>query len=311
MIPARVLVSYGSHGIVSTGEAIYDCKWRRGTGRPLCGDQVQIQIDRGGNAALNAIQPRASEFKRGDNRGRAQPIAANVDQVIIVIAPKPAPSAFLIDRYLVAIKDMGLPAIVVVNKYDLSDDASHCSGDTLLQRLEVYAHLQLPTITTSTKQNPPGIDALASCLRDRVSILVGQSGVGKSSLINAMIPDREEQTGALSDATGKGRHTTTRTAWIKLPEGGAVIDSPGVWEYGLWHMPAAAIAERFPDFEPYLGCCRFRDCSHRHEPGCALRQAISAGQLPQHRLDAYHNILDMQQQQGYDEGMENIRKTRK
>ena len=124
--------------------------------------------------------------------------------------------------------------------------------------------------------------------------MVGQSGAGKSSLINALIPDREEQTGALSNATGKGRHTTTRTLWIQIPGGGAVIDSPGVWEFGLWKMEASDIQACLPDLNHFAEQCRFRNCLHQQEPGCGVKAAIAAGQLPQRRLDAFHNILSMQ-----------------
>lgn len=288
MIPARVLVSYGSHGIVSCEQGVFDCRWRRSAGRPLCGDLVQISLTGPQEAALEAIEKRSSEFSRGDARGRPQLIAANVEQVVIIVAPAPAPSAFMVDRYLVAVAAMQLDAVLVINK---ADQIHRCPG--LREHMAAYADLGVQLVETSTK-GAPGSDSLAQVLRDRISILVGQSGVGKSSLINAMVPDRDEQTGALSEATGKGRHTTTRTLWIQLPQGGAVIDSPGVWEYGLWRMEAAKIARCFPDFLPFLGQCRFRDCSHSHEPECALHQAIADGQLKPQRLEAFHNILQMQ-----------------
>ena len=308
MIPARVLVSYGSHGIVSTDHEVLDCRWRRGTGRPLCGDRVEIRRLNNHEAALEAITPRHSEFQRGDARGRPQVIAANVEQVVVVVAPRPPPSDFMVDRYLVAIAAMGLQPLLVMNKVELlpAPPGSGADGEqahpsqpgnaqagNLLERMGEYTALGVPLITASTK-GAPGTGALADALHGKVSILVGQSGVGKSSLINNLIPDRDEQTGALSLATGKGRHTTTRTLWINLPGGGAVIDSPGVWEYGLWHMEAESIAHCFPDFASYLGQCRFRNCLHKQEPGCAVREAVARGKLPQRRLQAYLNILAMQ-----------------
>lgn len=287
MITARVLVSYGGHGVVKTATGIFPCRWRRGAGRPVCGDRIEIQMDRQ-QAVLQRIEPRSSEFKRGDTRGRAQIIAANVEQVVIVVAAEPQPSDFVVDRYLVAVETLGLSALLVMNKAELA------ASQEVERRMGLYRQLNVPLIRTSTKCNPPGTEELSQALSGRISILVGQSGVGKSSLINAVIPDREEQTGALSDATGKGRHTTTRTAWIEVPTGGAVVDSPGVWEYGLWTMAEHDIANAFTDFGPFLGHCRFRDCRHVHEPDCALRAAINSGELSEHRLKAYHNILKMQ-----------------
>lgn len=288
MIPARVLVSYGSHGIVSTSQGQYDCRWRRGKGRPVCGDQVMISMSESHGAALESIEPRHSEFMRGDARGRAQLIAANIEQAIIVVAPEPEPSDFMIDRYLVAAQMMQLEPILVLNKVDLLS-----ADNTLPARLQEYQNLGVNLVYTSTK-GAPGIDELQQLLADKISILVGQSGAGKSSLINALIPDRAEQTGALSDATGKGRHTTTRTLWIHLPCGGAVIDSPGVWEYGLWKMEPTDIQSCFPDIQEYAQDCRFRNCLHQQEPSCAVKDAISDNKLPQRRLNAFHNILSMQ-----------------
>ncbi|MCG8465229.1 MAG: ribosome small subunit-dependent GTPase A [Xanthomonadales bacterium] len=288
MIPARVLVSYGSHGIVSTEQGNFDCRWRRGKGRPLCGDQILVSLSTKEEAALEKIEARQSEFRRGDARGRAQLIAANVQQVIIVVAPEPAPSEFMIDRYLVAVAAMGLKAVLVLNKCDLLK-----TNSTLPQRLEAYKALGVEMVRASS-QGEPGTDAVAEALHQRHSILVGQSGAGKSSLINSIIPDREEQTGALSEATGKGRHTTTRTLWIQLPNGGAVVDSPGVWEYGLWHMEATEVQQCMPDIQDASAQCRFRNCLHQGEPGCGVADAIHQGSLPQRRLDAFHNILSMQ-----------------
>jgi ribosome biogenesis GTPase len=292
MIPARVLVSYGSHGIVSTEQGNIDCRWRRGKGRPLCGDQILVSLSAKEEAALEKIEPRQSEFRRGDARGRAQLIAANVEQVVIVVAPEPAPSEFMVDRYLVAVRAMGLKPLLVLNKCDLLSEDSK-----LPQRLATYRELDVELIHASS-EGQPGTIELGRALHEHSSILVGQSGAGKSSLINSLIPDREEQTGALSEATGKGRHTTTRTLWIQLPNGGAVVDSPGVWEYGLWHMEPIEIQQCMPDIQEASANCRFRNCLHQGEPGCGVSVAIANGELPQRRLDAFHNILSMQKNNG-------------
>ncbi len=148
-----------------------------------------------------------------------------------------------------------------------------------------------PTVTTTSCKDPPGVDALAAALGRGTGILVGQSGVGKSSLVNRLVPDLALQTGALSRATGKGTHTTTATSLYDLPDGGHLIDSPGVWEFGIWRMEADTLARGFIEFRPFLGRCRFNDCRHDSEPGCAVKQAVADGDVDAWRHEAYLRLL--------------------
>ena len=287
---ALVLVSYGGQGMVELddGERL-DCKYRRSVGRPYCGDRVEILRADRQSAVVTRILPRDNVFVRADARQRKQPIAANLDQALIIIAPHPAPSRDLVERYLVAIHSLGIRPVIVLNKAELMQESEY-DNNTPLGRMEGYRKLGYEVVHTSCK-TAPGISSLKTVLENRTSILVGQSGVGKSSLVNSLLPDLELQTGALSRATGKGIHTTTTTIMYTMPAGGRLIDSPGVWEYGLWQMEPGELANGFIEFEPFLGLCKFNDCRHDHEPQCAIREAAESGAIFPWRYQAYLRLL--------------------
>jgi ribosome biogenesis GTPase len=285
-----VLVSHGSHGLVElAGGKRLECVFRRSVGRPLCGDRVEITQNDNESAVVTAIEPRRNEFVRAGARGNKQAIAANLDQVLIIVAPAPEPSRDLLERYLVAVHSLGIRPVIVLNKAECLATAE-LMHDSPLRRLDEYRDLGYPVLTASCK-GAPGIEALPPTLAAQTSILVGQSGVGKSSLANALLPDLELQTGALSRVTGKGTHTTTTTVMYTLPCGGRLIDSPGVWEYGLWPMTQQEIADGFRDFSEFQGRCRFNDCRHAGEPGCAVREAVDAGQIRAWRYQSYTRLL--------------------
>ncbi|RPH93946.1 MAG: ribosome small subunit-dependent GTPase A [Lysobacterales bacterium] len=293
---ARVLVAYGNSGVVelANGERI-GCKFRRSIGRPYCGDRVEVDRADGNSRVVSAILPRDNEFVRSGPRGQKQAIAANLDQALIVVAPVPEPSRDLLERYLVAVISLGIRPLIVLNKAEeLAGARSRPGGlapDSPLRRLEEYRELGYSVVETSCK-GPPGIDALTPLLTLQTSILVGQSGVGKSSLANALLPDLGLQIGALSRVTGKGTHTTTTTIMYTLPCGGRLIDSPGVWEYGLWTMAQTELADGFLEFRPFQGRCRFRDCRHGGEPGCAVDAAVAAGAIREWRYQSYRRLLE-------------------
>lgn len=286
-----VLVSHGSHGIVEQpGGKRMSCLFRRSVGKPLCGDWVEVEQADGQSAVVTSILPRRNEFVRGGSRGQKQAIAANLDQVLIVVAPAPEPSRDLVERYLVAVHSLGIQPLIVLNKAECMPTAV-LATDSPLHRLEEYAELGYTVLETSCKA-VPGITVLSPALKSHTSILVGQSGVGKSSLANALLPDLDLQTGALSRVTGKGTHTTTTTVMYTLPCGGRLIDSPGVWEYGLWPMSQAELAAGFRDFAAFGGQCRFNDCHHAGEPGCAIRSAIDTGHIREWRYRSYLRLLE-------------------
>ncbi|MDX1460083.1 MAG: ribosome small subunit-dependent GTPase A [Xanthomonadales bacterium] len=286
-----VLVSYGSHGVVQLDDGRrIECRYRRGVGRPCCGDRVRVSLLKTGEGVVEGIEARDNEFVRGDRHGRRHVIAANLDQVLIVVARRPLPSRDLVERYLVAVHSLQIIPVLVVNKSDIEtiDDAH--PGAPALSRLDDYRALGYGVLETSCKTNK-GTDALADLCRDRTSILVGQSGVGKSSLARSLLPDLDIQTGALSRATGKGTHTTTTTIRYSLPEGGFLVDSPGVWEYGLWQLPGPEIAHGFVEFRPWIKQCRFNDCSHLSEPGCAVKDAVQSGRIRPWRYAAFIRLM--------------------
>jgi ribosome biogenesis GTPase len=283
-------VAYGGHGVAELADgAAVPCLFRRRVGRPCCGDRVQLIPADDGAWVVEEILPRDNAFLRADARGRTQVVAANLDQVLVTLANRPLPSRDLLDRYLVAVHSLGIEPVIVRNKVDLPVDESAPGADSLA-RLDDYRALGFPVAETCCK-GPPGIDELEPLVTGRTSIFVGQSGVGKSSLINRLVPDRDVQTGALSRVTGKGTHTTTTTMLYHLPAGGSLMDSPGVWEFGLWRLEPEAIAAGFPDFAPFLGACRFNDCRHASEPGCAVKSAVAAGEIAGWRHDAYLRLL--------------------
>ena len=285
---AVVLASYGTQGVVERSDGTRStCSYRRSVGRPICGDRVLLARADGGDLVVDEILPRHNVFVRADARQRKQVVAANLDQVAVVIAPAPEPSRDLIERYLVAVHSLGARPLIVLNKAEIAKPGD---ANTPLGRLEDYRALGYPVVCSSCK-GPPGTEALQAELAGKVSILVGQSGVGKSSLVNRLLPDLELQTGDLSRVTGKGTHTTTTTIMYALPCGGRLIDSPGVWEYGLWKMEPAEIESGFIEFAPHAGHCRFNDCRHHTEPGCAIRAAVEAGSIRPWRYESYLRLL--------------------
>jgi ribosome biogenesis GTPase len=288
---ALVLVSYGGQGVVELPDGSQvKCRYRRSVGRPYCGDRVIVEDADDHAAVVCRILPQRNVFVRADARQQRQVIAVNLDQVLVVIAPRPEPSRDLVERYLVAAHGLGIKPLIVLNKAELMPEAGF-REDGPLTRLESYRQLGCEVIETSCKTEP-GTAALHESLRDRISILAGQSGVGKSSLVNQLIPDLELQTGALSRVTGKGTHTTTTTIMYQLPGGGRLLDSPGVWEYGLWKMNPQELALGFREFDTFLGHCKFNNCLHQGEPACAVRAAVDTGEVLPWRYQAYLRLLE-------------------
>ena len=224
---ALVLVSYGSHGIVQLDDGSrLECKYRRQVGRPYCGDRVRISGADSGSGVVEIIHPRENHFVRADQKQRQHIVAANLDQVLIVIATRPLPSRDLVERYLLAVHSLDIEPVIVLNKVELTDIDTRHAGAEVLSHLDDYRSLGYAVVETSCKTEA-GTGALEPVLKGRTSILAGQSGVGKSSLVRQLLPDLEIQVGALSRVTGKGTHTTTTTILYSLPEGGFLMIPPG------------------------------------------------------------------------------------
>ncbi len=283
-----VIANYGAFLDVEDEKGdIHRCVARKSAGNIICGDRVIWQPLDGGCVVERPL-PRRTLLARVDSRGRTRPIAANVDRIVIVSAPQPGIDEYLIDRFLVAAEHTGILPLLLVNKMDQLDGPAR---EALERRLSLYREIGYRLIFSSVRQKE-GLKALRAELRDRYSVFCGESGVGKSSLINALLPGARARVSALSHASGKGVHTTTTARLYHLPEGGAIIDSPGVREFGLGKLSAAEIARGFIEFRAYADQCRFRDCTHRNEPGCAVIAAARRGEISERRLRSYHRLLE-------------------
>ncbi len=265
---------------------IYRCHLRANLPQLVTGDRV-VWCKGASTGVVVASQERQSELCRPDPHGRLKPVAANIDQIVIVVAPAPLPHANLIDRYLVAAEHTGIEPILLLNKTDLINDDNRQDIDELMQ---IYPALGYRVLYASTK-NEDGLADLVDILQDRISVFVGQSGVGKSSLISKLLPDVDLRVGALSEKTQKGTHTTTTAQLFHFPSGGDLIDSPGIREFGLVHLDDQTVAECFIEFRDFLGRCKFRDCQHKQEPQCALLEGLENGAISPRRFASYQHIL--------------------
>lgn len=253
--------------------------------RPLAGDVVEFHLESDGTAVIDRIADRDALLERIDSRGQGEGVAANVSLIAVVVAPQPAPDWQLVDRYFVAAALMGIEALLVRNKYDLQDDA-------LDKRAESYQEIGYRVGNTSTKTGH-GLESLATLLKGQRSVLVGQSGVGKSSLINALLDEDAQAVGDLSQRKSLGRHTTTAAMLYRLPRGGELIDSPGVRRYSPKLSDPTELAFGFIEFRPFIGTCRFNNCRHRNEPNCAVRTAVEAGRIRNERYLSYCALSDV------------------
>ena len=287
-LTGRVVVRHGQNLCVAdeAGE-VHHCLFRQNLGEIVCGDRVVWQPT-GSGGVVTARLDRTSTLSRPDYAGRDKAIAANITQVVVVVAARPEPNEYLVDQYLVAAEQNGVAALIALNKIDLVEGAER---EVLLARFAPYPHIGYPLVTVSAKR-AQGLAPLNERLRGHTSILVGQSGVGKSSLVNALLPDREAQTGRLSETTGHGRHTTSAATLYRLPGGGELIDSPGVRSFRLGQLDRPQLEQGFRELRAYVGRCQFRDCSHAHEPGCAVRAAVDAGKIHAGRLANFLHLAE-------------------
>jgi ribosome biogenesis GTPase len=250
------------------------------------GDRVTIRRGSGGEATIEEVHPRHNKLSRpavGQEK-QEQLIAANLDRAVIVQAVEPGFKAATWDRYLVMASAGGIPPAICLNKIDLDPEAVRAP------ELDVYRALDIPVVAVSARTGE-GLEELRRLLSGGTSVFIGPSGVGKSSLINALVPGAELRTGNLSRSTGKGRHTTTWVEIVPLGDGIEVVDSPGLRVLGLWGVGPDDLAHHFREFAD-AGECRFSGCTHVHEPGCAVREAAEAGRIAPSRYDSYVRIRE-------------------
>jgi ribosome biogenesis GTPase len=258
------------------------------------GDDVMLEPGERGDAwAIAEILPRRSRLaRRAPGGGQGERIvAANVDQVVVVFAAaKPEPHPRMLDRFLVIAEGNDLSARVVINKVELVGE------DAARDRFKTYEHAGYPVFHTSVKA-AIGLDPLRAALAGRRSVFTGPSGVGKSSLLNALFPGSNLRVGAISESVNKGRHTTVGSVMLPLPgpEGGYVIDTPGLREVGLWELPVAELDWCFPEMRQYRDACRFTNCRHVAEPDCGVREALRIGAVSEARYDSYVRLLEEMQ----------------
>ena len=255
------------------------------TNPPAVGDWVALEEARD-TYVIAEVLPRNSVLERraAGHQARRQVLIANVDQVMAVFAAAlPDPMLPMLDRFLVMVEANHLEAQVVVNKMDLADPEE---TRALFQRYEDAGY----EVHYTSVKTGEGLDELKGALHDKVSVFVGPSGVGKSSLLNALYPGLNLKVGRISEAYGKGRHTTVGGYLIRLPGGGAVADTAGLREISLWMIPPEELPDCFPEFRPHLDECRFNDCAHLQEPGCAIREAVEEGEIAASRYDSYAQL---------------------
>ncbi|QJR80518.1 small ribosomal subunit biogenesis GTPase RsgA [Alteromonas pelagimontana] len=292
LLSGQVIGRFGKHADVEDADGVVArCHIRRTIDSVVCGDKVFFSkgadSESGVSGVIEIVEDRHSLLSRPDFYDGVKPIASNIDQIIIVSAVVPSLSLNIIDRYLVACEDIGIQPIIVLNKVEL---LSAEEREDAIAQLATYTSLGYEVLFTSCK-NSEGLASLNACLKDKISIFVGQSGVGKSSLINQILPNADELVGDVSDNSGLGQHTTTAAKLLHLPAGGDLIDSPGIREFNLWHIPVERVTSGFIEFRDYLGGCKFRDCKHLNDPGCLLREAVERGEISAARYASYHKIL--------------------
>lgn len=279
-----VIAHHGRYTDVKTNQTTYHCKLRQNLGDLVVGDAVVYHINAQDEAVITAILPRKSKFYRLDDRGQEKLIAANIDHVFVVMAPVPEPSWLLLDSYLAAIAHLSFSVTIIFNKQDLTEQSYE-------EHWQIYSDLGIPVLKVSAKTGA-GLAELKQAMKNQRSVFVGQSGVGKSSLIQALLPHESLTVGDLHGATGLGTHKTSTARLYELANGGALIDSPGVRDFNLWPMNSMELAKGFVEFIPYEGQCKFRNCTHSHEPNCTLQTAFQQGKIALSRWDNYHALLE-------------------
>ena len=284
----QVMAHFGTQVLIESPDtSLMRCYMRANLGGLVTGDNV---VWRAGSelGVVVARLERQSELQRPNVYGELKSVAANIDYMVIVVAPEPHAHRNLIDRYLVAAEISGIEPVLCLNKIDLLTDENREHFETLVKDYQAIGYRFIRTSAISEG----GLEELKALLKDRISVFVGQSGVGKSQAVSTLLPDEDIKVGGLRTQSKTGKHTTTTATLFHFPSGGDLIDSPGIREFGLWHMEEHEILEGFKEFQPFAGHCKFRDCKHQAEPGCAMKQALDDGKISAGRFASFQQIVD-------------------
>ena len=291
-IAARVTESFGRRVTVTTADGASlpaELFGKRLT--CVCGDQVTIRRPSrasGDVAKVVTVSPRRTTFSRTDSRGRTEPLAANLSLLAVIVAPEPVPDPYIADRYLAGAALAGIPGMVVVNKSDLPS-AADAEFQTYISEYEAAGY----EVLRLSAHDADSVAPLKARLAATVAMLVGQSGMGKSTLTNALVPESSRPTRTISESTGEGRHTTVSTALFRIPGSGELIDSPGVRDYAPPPVEEAQVQVGWPEILALAPQCRFNNCLHLREPGCAVTEAVAANRIPPRRYESYKRLINI------------------
>lgn len=285
-LTGTIVAAHGRHYLAEVDGELLQCVTRGKKTNVAVGDIVHLKRTSNDQAVIEKIAERTTLLYRSDQY-KSKLLAANITRLFIVIATEPSFSDDLISRALVAAEAAGIEAHLILNKVDVEDGLARAR-----ERASLYTGMGYALHEVSAKAHPEqAVATLLPLLRDQSSIFIGQSGMGKSSLINLLVPDADIATREISEVLDTGKHTTTFTRLYRLPGGGNIIDSPGFQEFGLYHLTEGMLERAFVDFKPYLGGCKYYNCRHLAEPQCAILQAVADGKIAKLRHDLYGQLL--------------------
>jgi len=287
----RVIARLGKYvDVLTDDKQYYQCRLRQHI-HPITGDIVSLDINAQQEAVITQLAERKNSFGPFDKQGKVRPLAANIDLLFIVIAPKPALNFFHLDSYCAAAALLSITPIIIFNKIDLLDETDYQAFQCALEYYDTldYPILHTSVLSTKTKFFCNELTLLKKDTTNKTTLFIGQSGVGKSSLIHTLLPQKKIRIGELS-SVDKGMHTTTKTEWFPLEEGGAIIDAPGMKAFELGKVPKEKVALGFREIKKYSADCHFHNCTHLNEPDCVVRNKVESKEILKSRYENYQKL---------------------